>query len=49
MKTKPFSTKDGVEDENGVLTSFNMKAVKAAITEDINRNDILIDYEMELF
>lgn len=49
MKTELFSTKDGVvlyEDENGVLTSSNMKAVKAAITEDINRNDVPIDYKM---
>ena len=49
MKTKLFSTKDGVtlyEDENGKLISSNMKAVKAAITEDIKRNDIPIDYKM---
>lgn len=46
MKTKRFSTKDGVvfyKDENGRLISFNMKAVKAAITEDISRNDLPID------
>lgn len=49
MKTELFSTKDGdvlYEDENGVLTSSNMKAVKAAIMEDINRNDVPIDYKM---
>ena len=49
MKTKLFSTKDGVilyEDENGRLISSNMKAIKAAMTEDIKRNDIPIDYKM---
>lgn len=49
MKTKLFSTKDGVilyEDENGKLISSNMKEVKAAITEDIKRNDIPFDYKM---
>lgn len=49
MKTKLFSTKDGVvlyEDENGVLTSSNMKAVKTAITEDIKMDDIPFDYKM---
>lgn len=49
MKTELFSTKDGVvlyEDENGVLISSNMKAVKAAIMEDINGNDVPIDYKM---
>ena len=49
MKTKLFSTKDGVilyEDENGRLISSNMKAVKAAITKDIKRNNIPFDYKM---
>lgn len=49
MKTKLFSTKDGVilyEDENGKLVSSNMKAVKAAMIEDIKRNDIPFDYKM---
>ena len=49
MKTKLFSTKDGValyEDENGRLISSNMKAVKAAMMEDIKRNDIPFDYKM---
>ena len=49
MKTKLFSTKDGVilyEDENGRLVSSNMKAVKAAMMEDIKRNDIPFDYKI---
>ena len=49
MKTKLFSTKDGVvlyEDENGRLISSNMKAVKAAMMEDIKKNDIPFDYKM---
>ena len=49
MKTKLFSIKDGVvlyEDKNGRLISSNMKAVKAAITEDIKRSDIPFDYKM---
>lgn len=49
MKTKLFSTKDGVvlyEDENGRLISSNMKAVKAAIMEDIKMNDIPFDYKI---
>lgn len=49
MKTKLFSTKYGVvlyEDENGRLVSSNMKAVKAAMMEDIKRNDIPFDYKM---
>ena len=49
MKTKLFSTKDGVvlyEDENGKLVSSNIKAVKAAIMEDIKRNYIPFDYKM---
>lgn len=49
MKTKLFSTKDGVvfyEDENGRLISSDMKAIKVAIMEDINRNDIPIDYKL---
>lgn len=49
MKTELFSTKDGVvlyEDENRRLISSDMKAIKVAIMEDINRNDIPIDYKL---
>ena len=49
MKTELFSTKDSVvlyEDENGRLISSDMKAIKVAIIEDINRNDIPIDYKL---
>lgn len=43
MKTKVFITKRGVvlyEDENGVLTSSNMEAVKSALMDDINNDDL---------
>lgn len=43
MKTKVFITKHGVilyEDENGVLTSSNMEAVKSALMDDINNDDL---------
>ena len=43
MKTKVFETKNGVilyEDENGVLSSENMEAVKSALMDDINNDDL---------
>lgn len=43
MKTKVFITKRGVvlyEEENGVLTSSNMEAVKSALMDDINNDDL---------
>ena len=43
MKTKVFETKNGVilyEDENGVLSSENMEAVKSALMDDVNNNDL---------
>lgn len=43
MKTKVFKTKNGVilyEDENGVLSSENMEAIKSALMNDVNNNDL---------
>ncbi len=43
MKTKIFETKSGVvlyEDENGVLSSENMEAIKSALMGDINNGDL---------
>lgn len=43
MKTKVFETNNGVvlyEDEKGVLTSSNMEAIKSALIEDINSEDL---------
>ena len=43
MKTKVFETKSGVilyEDENGVLSSENMEAVKSALMDDVNNDDL---------
>lgn len=43
MKTKVFETKSGVvlyEDKNGVLSSENMEAVKSALMDDVNNDDL---------
>lgn len=43
MKTKVFETKSGVvlyEDENRILTSENMEAVKSALMDDVNNDDL---------
>lgn len=43
MKTKVFETKSGVvlyKDENGILTSENMEAVKSALMDDVNNDDL---------
>ena len=43
MKTKVFETKSGVvlyKDENGILTSENMEAVKSALIDDVNNDDL---------